>query len=80
MESNTQPMSTWQEVQKAIKEVVNMAIFYNKPKDGKFVQSYKKQYITLKSCKEPDKYILSCATRKYPNKEKYMEMKEQYHQ
>ena len=78
MESNTQPMLTWQDVQKAIKEVVNMAIFYNKPKDSKFIQSYKKQYITLKATKESDEYILSCAIRKFPNKVKYMEMKKQY--
>ena len=57
-----------------------MAFFYNKPKDGKFIQSYKKQYITLKRTEEPDEYILSCAITKFPNKEKYMEMKEQYRQ
>jgi hypothetical protein len=78
MESNTQSIPTWQEVQKAIKEVVNMAIFYNKPKDGKFIQSHKKQYITLKATEEPDEYILSCAISKFPNKVKYMEMKKQY--
>jgi len=57
-----------------------MAFFYNKPKDSKFIQSYKKQYTILKSTKEPDEYILSCAITKYPNKEKYIEMKEKYRQ
>lgn len=78
--TQTQPMPTWQEIEKAIKEVVKMALFYSKPKDGKFIQSYKKQYITLKGAEEPDEYILSYAIRKFPNKEKYMEMKEQYRQ
>ena len=77
MESSTQPIS-WQDVEKAIKDIIKMAFYYNKPKDSKFIQSYKKQYITLKRTEEPDEYILSCTITKFPNKEKYMEMKEQY--
>ena len=69
-------MPTWQDIEKAIKEVIKMALFYNKLKDGKFMQSYKKQYITLKSTEELDEYIISCAITKFPNKEKYMQMKE----
>ena len=57
-----------------------MSLFYNKPKDSKFIQNYKKQYITLKSTEESDEYIVSCTITKFPNKEKYMEMKEQYQQ
>ncbi|CAG8721262.1 17045_t:CDS:1, partial [Acaulospora morrowiae] len=73
-------MPTWQDIEKTIKEIVTMAIFYNKPKNGKFIQSYKKQYATLKSTEEPEEYIVACAITKFPNKEKYIEMKEQYRQ
>ena len=57
-----------------------MVVFYNKLKVNKFIQSYKKQYIILKSTEESNKYIVSCTITKFLNKEKYMKMKKQYQQ
>src|SRR5260363_141906 len=73
-------MPKWQDIAKAIKEIVIVADYCGKPRDGKFMQGYKKQYRNLFNTEEPDEYIVEYAKNKFPNKEKYMEMKEQYKQ
>jgi len=37
----TEAKSTFQEVEQALINVVKAGIYYRKPKDGKFMQSYK---------------------------------------
>ena len=44
------------------------------------MQGYKKQYKNLFSAEEPDEYIIEYAKNRFPNKEKYIQMKEQYNQ
>src|SRR5207253_5741766 len=78
--AENQPMPTWQEIAKAIKEVVIVADYCGKTRDGKLMQSYKKQYRNLFNTEEPDEYIVEYAKNRFPNKEKYMDMKEQYNQ
>jgi hypothetical protein len=75
-----QLMPKWQDIAKAIKEIVIVADYCGKPRDGKFMQGYKKQYRNLFNTEEPDEYIVEYAKNRFPNKEKYMEMKEQYKQ
>ena len=81
MTSTTQietAMPIWQDIEKAIKNIVDMALYYKKPKNGKFLQSYKKCYSDLHGAEEPNEYIVKFAINLYPNKEKYMQMKEEY--
>ncbi|CAG8813902.1 36763_t:CDS:2 [Gigaspora margarita] len=63
-----------------IKELVIVADYCGKPRDEKLMQGYKKEYRNLFNDEEPDEYIVKYAKNKFPNKEKYMEMKEQYKQ
>src|SRR5260363_371473 len=70
----------WQDIAKAIKEIVIVADYCGKPRDGKLIQGYKKQYRNLFNTEEPDEYIVVYAKNRFPNKEKYIEMKEQYKQ
>ncbi|CAH1769485.1 7842_t:CDS:2 [Entrophospora sp. SA101] len=69
---------TWQEVEKAIKEVVVAGLYYKKPKDSKFLKNYKKLYTDLHQHEEPQECIIKQAKTLFPNKEKYFQMKEQY--
>ncbi|CAG8608935.1 10734_t:CDS:2 [Ambispora leptoticha] len=68
--TENQLMPKWQDVAKVIKEIVIVADYCGKPRDGKFIQGYKKQYRNL----------FEYAKNRFPNKKKYMEMKEQYKQ
>lgn len=68
----------WQEIEKAIKEVVKAGLYYKKPKDGKFLQGYKKLYTDLHQHQEPEECVIKRAKSLCPNKEKYFQMKEQY--
>ena len=65
-------MPTWQDIEKGIKEIVNMAVFYKKKKNGKFLQEYKRWYLDLYGAEEPNEYIVEFAINLYSNKEKYM--------
>src|SRR5438552_13485837 len=71
-------MSTWQDIEKAIKEIVDMAVFYKKKKNKKFLQGYKRQYLNLYGAEEPNEYIVEFAINLYSNKEKYIQIKEEY--
>ena len=71
-------MPTWQDIEKAIKNIVDMALYYKKPKNGKFLQGYKRRYLELYGAEEPNEYIVEFAINLYPNKEKYMQMKKEY--
>jgi len=78
--AENQPMPTWQDIANAIKEIIIVADYYGKPRDGKLMQGHKKQYRNLFNTEEPDEYIVEYAKNRFPNKEKYMEMKEKYKQ
>src|SRR5260363_221443 len=78
--TENQLIPKWQDIAKAIKELVIVADYCGKPRDGKLMKAYKKQYRNLFNAEEPDEYIVEYAKNKFLNKEKYMEMKEQYKQ
>jgi hypothetical protein len=71
-------LPTWQDIEKAIVDIVKAGVYYKKKKDGKFMQNYKTRYTELHQAEDPDVYILDNAKRIFPNKDKYIEMKKQY--
>src|SRR5438067_12072116 len=56
--AENQPMPTWQDIANAIKEIIIVADYYGKPRDGKLMQGHKKQYRNLFNTEEPDEYIV----------------------
>ncbi|RHZ47543.1 hypothetical protein Glove_578g48 [Diversispora epigaea] len=69
---------TWQDIKKAIVDIVKVDVYYKKSKDSKFMQNYKKRYTELHQAEDPDTYILTNAKKIYPNEDKYIKMKRQY--
>ena len=67
----TEAKPTSQQVEQALINVVKAGIYYRKPKDGKFMQSYKERVKKLHQAEDPDKYILENAKKLFPTKNKY---------
>ncbi|CAG8746751.1 23328_t:CDS:2, partial [Cetraspora pellucida] len=68
----------YQEVEQALINVVKAGIYYKKPKEGKFMQSYKERIIKLCQAEDPEEYILKLAKTIFPNEEKYHKIKDDY--
>ena len=51
----TKPTS--QQVEQALINVVKAGIYYRKPKDGKFIQSYKERVKKLHQAEDPKQYV-----------------------
>ncbi|PKK67341.1 hypothetical protein RhiirC2_783647 [Rhizophagus irregularis] len=66
----TKAKPTSQQVEQALINVVKAGIYYRKPKDGKFMQSYKERVIKLHQAEDPDEFILENAKRLFPTKDK----------
>ena len=73
-----QTKPTYQEVEQALINVVKAGIYYKKPKEGKFIQSYKERIIKLRQAEDPEEYILKLAMTIFPNEEKYYKIKDDY--
>ena len=73
-----QTKPTYQEVEQALINVVKAGIYYKKPKEGKFMQSYKERIIKLRQAEDPEEYILKLAITIFPNEEKYHKIKDDY--
>ena len=69
---------TSQQVEQALINVVKAEIYYRKPKDGKFMQSYKERVKKLHQSEDPDEYILENAKRLFPTKDKYHQIMDDY--
>ena len=69
---------TFQEVEQVLINVVKAGIYYRKPKDGKFMQSYKERVNKLRQAEDPDAYILENAKRLFPDKDKYHSIMNDY--
>jgi hypothetical protein len=69
---------TFQEVEQALINVVKAGIHYRKPKDGKFMQSYKERVKELRQLEDPDAFILENAKRLFPDKDKYHSIMDDY--
>ena len=69
---------TFQKVKQALINVVKAGIYYRKPKDGKFIQSYKERVKKLRQAEDPDAYILENAKRLFLDKDKYHSIMDDY--
>ena len=62
---------TVKEVEKALINVLKAGIYYNKPKDGKFMISYKERVEKLRQAEDPNEYIIELARKIFPNESQY---------
>ena len=69
---------THQEVEQALVNVVKAGIYYRRPKDGKFMQSYKERIKKLRQAENPQEYVLKLAMIIFPNEAKYHKVKDDY--
>ena len=74
--SDTKP--TYQEIEQALINVVKAGIYYRRPKDGKFMQSYKERIKKLRQAEDPEEYVLKLAQTIFPNKDKYHQIMDDY--
>lgn len=74
--SDTKP--TYQEVEQALINVVKAGIYYRRPKEGKFMQSYKERIKKLRQAEDPQEYVLKLAMTIFPNETKYHKVKDDY--
>jgi len=74
--SDTKP--TYQEIEQALINVVKAGIYYRRPKDGKFMQSYKERIKKLRQAEDPEEYVLKLAQTIFPNKDKYHQIIDDY--
>ncbi|CAG8589484.1 6174_t:CDS:1 [Cetraspora pellucida] len=69
---------TYQEVEQALINVVKAGIYYRRPKEGKFMQSYKERIKKLRQAEDPQEYVLKLAMTIFPNETKYHKVKDDY--
>ncbi|RHZ55108.1 hypothetical protein Glove_420g29 [Diversispora epigaea] len=69
---------TWQDIEKAIINIVQAGVDYKKKKNEKFMQNYKKRYTELHQAEDPDIHVLDIAKRIFPNENKCIKSKKQY--
>ncbi|GBB98500.1 hypothetical protein RclHR1_32400003 [Rhizophagus clarus] len=67
-----------QEIEQALINVVKAGIYYRRPKDGKFMQSYKERIKKLRQVEDPEEYVLKLAQIIFPNKDKYHQIMDDY--
>jgi len=72
----TKPTS--QEVEQALINVVKAGLYYRRPKEGKFMQSYKEQIRKLRQAEDPEEYVLKLAQTIFPNEDKYNKIMSDY--
>lgn len=64
-------MPTSQEIEQALINVIKAGIYYKRPKDGKFMQSYKERVKKLRQAEDPETYVLKVAQTTFPNEDQY---------
>ena len=69
---------TWQDIEKALIAIVRAGLYYKKPKDGKFLQNYRKRVHDLRKADDPTEFIIKKAQYLFPNEAKYNQMKKDY--
>ena len=60
---------TWQDIEKAILDILRAGIYYRKPKNKGFMSWYKKQLEELRGLEDPEIHIYEKAIEKFPNEE-----------
>ena len=67
---------TAKEVEKALINVLKAGIYYNKPKDSKFMISYKERVEKLRQAEDPNEYSIELARKIFPNESQYHRVKD----
>jgi len=57
--AETRPTS--QQVEQALVNIVKAGLYYRKPKDGKFMQSYKERVKKLRQSEDSEQYVVELA-------------------
>jgi hypothetical protein len=74
--TDTKPTS--QEIEQALINVIKAGLYYRRPKEGKFMQSYKERIIKLRQAEDPEEYVLKLAQTIFPNEDKYNKIMSDY--
>jgi len=69
---------TPQEIEKALINIVKAGIYNRRPKDGKFMQSYKEWVKKLRQAEDPEEYVLKLSQTIFSNKIKYHSIMDDY--
>src|SRR5436305_11271850 len=69
---------TYRDIEIALIAVVKVGLYYRRPKDGKFMQSYKERIKKLRQAEDPEEYVLKLAQTIFPNKVKYHQIMDDY--
>jgi len=73
---DTKPTS--QEIEQALINVIKAGLYYRRPKEGKFMQSYKERIRKLRQAEDPEEYVLKLAQTIFPNEDKYNKIMSDY--
>ena len=71
---------TSQDIEKALIDVVKTGLYYRRPKEGKFMQSYKERIKKLRQAEDPEEYVQKLAQTILPNEDKYNKIMGDYKQ
>jgi len=69
---------TFQQVEQALINVIKAGLYYRKPKDGKFMLSYKERVKKLRQAEDPEKHVEELARTIFPNECKYNQIIDDY--
>jgi hypothetical protein len=73
---DTKPTS--QEIEQALINVIKAGLYYRRPKEGKFMQSYKERIRKLRQAEDPEEYVLKLAQTIFSNEDKYNKIMSDY--
>lgn len=74
-DSNTTVKPTWQNIEKAMIEIVKASLAFNMPKTGIFLKNWKRKINELRKTDEPHQYIIENAMKLFPNEDQYRKRK-----
>jgi hypothetical protein len=74
--TDTKPTS--QQVEQGLINIIKAGLYYRRPKDGKFMQSYKERIKKLRQAEDPEEYVFKLAQTIFPNKDKYQQVMDDY--
>src|SRR5947209_11976217 len=69
---------TAKDIEKALINVIKAGLYYNKPKDGKFMLSYKERVKKMRDSTSSDEYVIRLAKAIFPNEEEYHRVIDDY--
>ena len=69
---------TYQDIEMALIAVVKAGLYYRKPKDRKFMQSYKERVKKLRQAEDSEKHVKDLAQTIFSNECKYYQIMDNY--